>query len=108
MEEVPEVAEIRANNVPDDFVRRFDIKRAERGRLSIREAVIEAIELWMANEGERKPQDAESQPLSEEHQLLDLILQTDAQAAEMIRQQLQMIAKLLELKVRRPKEKRAV
>lgn len=42
------MAEIRANNVPDKLVQQFDIERAKRGRMSIRDAVIEAIQLWMS------------------------------------------------------------
>jgi len=39
--------EIRANNVPEELLLQFDIERAKRGRISIKDAVIEAIQLWL-------------------------------------------------------------
>lgn len=77
--------EIRANNVPEEIVRRFDIERAKRGRMSIREAVIEAIELWIET-GDQKPTSGDEARLHQhEHELLDLLLLSDPEFADKIR-----------------------
>jgi hypothetical protein len=89
------MAEIRANNVPDELVQRFDIERARRGRLSIREAVMEAIQLWIETPAGGRPAVETPVHASEEHKMLDLILSSDPQAAEWIRGNLKMFAEAL-------------
>jgi hypothetical protein len=44
------MAEIRANNVPTEFLKAIDIECAKRGRLSMREAAIQAFTLWLGQE----------------------------------------------------------
>jgi len=79
------VAEIRANNVPDEFVTRFDIERAKRGRMSVREAVMEAIELWISSGGHTAIAMQSEQKHRHEHEILDLLLSGDPEMAERIR-----------------------
>jgi hypothetical protein len=74
--------EIRANNVPEELLLRFDVERAKRGRMSIKDAVIEAIQLWLeAAEQQARGSEAAERPdprlvplTSEERELVEALL----------------------------------
>jgi hypothetical protein len=75
------MGEIRANRVPDDLLREIDIECARRGRLSIREATIQAFQQWLSKVSKPQPE-APEQPAptplphrhAEYHAMLDVIL----------------------------------
>lgn len=100
--------EIRANNVPEELVKRFDIERAKRGRISIRDAVMEAIEIWIeAGEGSVEFRQAARQN-EHEHELLDLLLSEDPEIAERIRGVLDTFARAVAgSRGRRPSKQKA-
>lgn len=61
--------------------------------MSVREAVIEAIELWIASGGHTTASTLDPKRYKHEHELLDLLLSGDQETAERIRGVLDMFAR---------------
>lgn len=93
------MAEIRANGVSEEFAQRFAVELAKRGRLSIREAVIAALEQWMGETVKAPVRPAPAQypypSHREAHEMLELILGADRKAADWIVGNLRMFVEAL-------------
>jgi hypothetical protein len=85
------VPDIRANGVPAELLERVDVWRAKRGRMTMKDAAVEAFEVWIAFQeagGKIVPREIDG-PASAPEPILT------AQEAEIIREAVALFSRVL-------------